>query len=181
MDKIVVLDFGSQYAHLICRRIREQGVYAELVPYNIDADTLAGMSPKGIIFSGGPASVYEDGAPFCDRRILSLGIPILGICYGHQMLVHMLGGVVKRAKREYGSAELIVDDGEDLFMGIKQRIRCWMSHGDAAESLPEGFSILAHTASSFAAAVADRARRIYGLQFHPEVAHTEHGSDILRN
>ncbi|MEM0364711.1 MAG: glutamine-hydrolyzing GMP synthase [Candidatus Nitrosocaldus sp.] len=181
MDKIVVLDFGSQYAHLICRRIREQGVYAELVPYNIDAYTLAEMSPKGIIFSGGPASVYEDGAPFCDRRILSLGIPILGICYGHQMLVHMLGGVVKRAKREYGSAELIVDDGEDLFMGIKQRIRCWMSHGDAAESLPEGFSILAHTASSFAAAVADRARRIYGLQFHPEVAHTEHGSDILRN
>ncbi len=181
MDKIVVLDFGSQYAHLICRRVREQGVYAELLPYNIDADTLAGMSPKGIIFSGGPASVYEDDAPLCDKRILTLGIPILGICYGHQMLVHMLGGVVKRAKREYGSSELIIDDGRDLFMGIKPRIRCWMSHGDAAERLPEGFEVIAHTESSFAAAVAYRARKIYGLQFHPEVAHTEHGSDILRN
>ncbi len=181
MDKIVVLDFGSQYAHLICRRVREQGVYAELLPYNIDADTLAGMSPKGIIFSGGPASVYEDDAPLCDKRILTLGIPILGICYGHQMLVHMLGGVVKRAKREYGSSELIIDDGRDLFTGIKPRIRCWMSHGDAAERLPEGFEVIAHTESSFAAAVAYRARKIYGLQFHPEVAHTEHGSDILRN
>lgn len=176
-----MLDFGSQYAHLICRRVREQGVYAELLPYNIDADTLAGMSPKGIIFSGGPASVYEDDAPLCDKRILTLGIPILGICYGHQMLVHMLGGVVKRAKREYGSSELIIDDGRDLFTGIKPRIRCWMSHGDAAERLPEGFEVIAHTESSFAAAVAYRARKIYGLQFHPEVAHTEHGSDILRN
>ncbi|MFN4337137.1 MAG: glutamine-hydrolyzing GMP synthase [Candidatus Nitrosocaldus sp.] len=181
MDKIVVLDFGSQYAHLICRRVREQGVYAELLPYNIDADILAGIDPKGIIFSGGPASVYEDNAPLCDKRILTLGIPILGICYGHQMLVHMLGGVVKRAKREYGSSELIIDDGRDLFMGIKPRIRCWMSHGDAAERLPEGFEVIAHTESSFAAAVAYRARKIYGLQFHPEVAHTEYGSDILRN
>ncbi|MCS6768005.1 MAG: glutamine-hydrolyzing GMP synthase [Candidatus Nitrosocaldus sp.] len=181
MDKIVVLDFGSQYAHLICRRIREQGVYAELLPYNIDADTLAGMNPKGIVFSGGPASVYESNAPICDRRILTLGVPILGICYGHQMLVHMLGGVVKKARREYGSAELMIDDDSDLFMNIKPRIRCWMSHGDAAEALPEGFRVLAHTESSFAAAIGDRARRIYGLQFHPEVAHTEHGSDILRN
>ncbi len=180
-DKIVILDFGSQYAHLICRRVREQGVYAELLPYNIEADRLAEMKPKGIIFSGGPASVYEPDAPLCDKRILDLNIPILGICYGHQMLVHMLGGVVKRAKREYGSAELVIDDMKDLFMGIGERIRCWMSHGDAAERLPEGFEVLAHTDGSYAAAVAYRARRIYGLQFHPEVAHTEHGSDILRN
>ncbi len=180
-DKIVILDFGSQYAHLICRRIREQGVYAELLPYSIDADTLASMKPKGIIFSGGPASVYEPNAPLCNKRILDLNIPILGICYGHQMLVHMLGGVVKKAKREYGSAELVIDDERDLFMGIGKRIRCWMSHGDAAERLPEGFEVLAHTDSSSAAAVAYRARRIYGLQFHPEVAHTEYGSDILRN
>jgi len=180
-SKIVILDFGSQYTHLICRRIREQGVYAEIVPYNIDADTLTRMNPKGIIFSGSPASVYEPNAPLCDKRILDMNIPILGICYGHQMLIHMLGGVVRRAKREYGSAELIIDDARDLFMGIGRRIRCWMSHGDAADKLPEGFEVLAHTDSSFAAAVAYRAKRIYGLQFHPEVAHTEHGSDILRN
>ena len=180
-SKIVILDFGSQYTHLICRRIREQGVYAEIVPYNIDADTLARMNPKGIIFSGSPASVYEPNAPLCDKRILDMNIPILGICYGHQMLIHMLGGVVRRAKREYGSAELIIDDARDLFMGIGRRIRCWMSHGDAADKLPEGFEVLAHTDSSSAAAVAYRAKRIYGLQFHPEVAHTEHGSDILRN
>jgi len=180
-DMIVILDFGSQYTHLICRRIREQKVYAEILPYNISADTLKSIKPKGIILSGSPSSVYEPDAPLPDTRILELGIPVLGICYGHQLIVHMLGGLVRKAKREYGNAELMIDDSRDLFMGIKERIRCWMSHGDAADRLPEGFEILAHTDNSYAAAVAYRAKRIYGLQFHPEVMHTEHGSDILRN
>ena len=115
MDKIIVLDFGSQYAHLICRRIRECKVYSELVPYNISADELKQMQPSGLIFSGGPASVYEQNAPMCDSRIFKLDLPILGICYGHQLLVHSFGGKVKRANREYGSADLMIDDSSDLF------------------------------------------------------------------
>lgn len=181
MDKIIVLDFGSQYAHLICRRIRECKVYSELVPYNISADELKRMEPKGLIFSGGPASVYEPNAPMCDKEIFDLGLPILGICYGHQLLVHSFGGKVKKANREYGSADLIIDDSSDLFKSLNSKIRCWMSHGDAAEKLPSGFKVLAHTNNSFAAAIGSKERSVYGIQFHPEVAHTEGGVEILKN
>lgn len=181
MDKIVVLDFGSQYAHLICRRIREFKVFAELVPYDISADELKHMEPMGIIFSGGPASVYEENAPMCDRKIFELNLPILGICYGHQTLVHNFGGKVRRANREYGSAELIIDDPSGLFNGLNSKMRCWMSHGDAADKLPDGFEVIAHTNNSFAAAIADKKRNFYGIQFHPEVAHTEKGIEVLKN
>ncbi|MFQ5920898.1 MAG: glutamine-hydrolyzing GMP synthase [Nitrososphaerales archaeon] len=181
MDKIIVLDFGSQYAHLICRRIREGKVYSELVPYDIPAEELKSMEPAGLIFSGGPASVYESGAPKCDSRIFSLGVPILGICYGHQLVVDSLGGKVKKAGREYGSAHLTIDDPTDLLSNLDSEIRCWMSHADAAEKLPDGFRVLAHTDSSFAAAIGSREKRVYGIQFHPEVAHTEKGTEILGN
>ncbi|RMF30624.1 MAG: glutamine-hydrolyzing GMP synthase [Candidatus Nitrosothermus koennekii] len=181
MDKIVILDFGSQYAHLICRRIRELGVYAELLPYNTPIDKIIDKNVKGIIFSGGPASVYEEDAPLADKRILDLNIPVLGICYGHQFIVHSLGGKVKRAKREYGRAELLIDDNTDLFKNFDGKTVCWMSHADAADTLPEGFEVIAHTNNSFAAAIRDNKRKIYGIQFHPEVAHTERGIEILKN
>jgi GMP synthase (glutamine-hydrolysing) len=181
MDKILVLDFGSQYAHLICRRIRECKVYSELVPYNITAEELKKMEPTGLIFSGGPASVYEKNAPICDKKIFDMNLPILGICYGHQLMVHSFGGRVKRANREYGRADLMIDDPSDLFDNLNSKIRCWMSHGDAAEKLPEGFQVMAHTDSSFAAAIGNKSEHLYGIQFHPEVAHTEKGIEILRN
>ncbi|MGH9876443.1 MAG: glutamine-hydrolyzing GMP synthase [Nitrososphaerales archaeon] len=181
MDKIIVLDFGSQYAHLICRRIRECKVYSELVPYNISADELKQMKPTGLIFSGGPASVYEQNAPMCDKKIFDLNVPILGICYGHQLLVHSFGGKVKKAHREYGSADLMIDDSSDLFSSLNSKVRCWMSHGDAAEMLPDGFKIIAHTNSSFAAAIGNKGKKVYGIQFHPEVAHTEKGIEVLKN
>lgn len=181
MDKIIVLDFGSQYAHLICRRIRECKVYSELVPYNISAEELKKMQPTGLIFSGGPASVYEPNAPMCDKKIFDLNLPILGICYGHQLLVYSFGGRVKRANKEYGRAELMIDDPSDLFNNLNSKIRCWMSHGDAAEKLPDGFKVMAHTDNSFAAAIGSKEKHVYGIQFHPEVAHTERGIEILRN
>jgi GMP synthase (glutamine-hydrolysing) len=181
MNKIIVLDFGSQYAHLICRRIRECKVYSELVPYSISANELKQMQPTGLIFSGGPASVYEPNAPMCDSKIFDLDLPILGICYGHQLIVHNNGGKVKKANREYGSADLMIDDSSDLFNNLNAKIRCWMSHGDAAEKLPDGFKVLAHTNNSFAAAIGSKERKMYGIQFHPEVAHTEKGVEILKN
>jgi len=181
MDKIIVLDFGSQYAHLICRRIRECKVYSELVPYNISADELKRMEPIGLIFSGGPASVYEQNAPMCGNEIFKLDLPILGICYGHQLLVHSFGGKVRRANREYGSADLMIDDSSNLFNNLNSKIRCWMSHADAAEKIPDGFKVLAHTNNSFAAAIGNKEKSVYGIQFHPEVAHTEKGIEILKN
>lgn len=182
MDKIVVLDFGSQYSNLICRRIRDTNVYCELLPYNTPITELKQIRPNGIIFSGGPASVYFNESPKPDKEIFELGVPILGICYGHQLLVEHFGGKVKKTStREYGRADLIIDNKCDLFTTIDNKINCWMSHGDAAENLPEGFEILAHTENSFSAAIANRKKRFYGLQFHPEVVHTEHGIDILKN
>ena len=181
MDRITVLDFGSQYSHLICRRIREFSVYAELVPYDIGADKLRERRPKGIILSGGPASVSSPGAPVPDDGIFEAGLPVLGICYGHQLIVDRYGGRVKRANREYGSSLLTVDGGSDLLGGIGGAIRAWMSHGDEAERVPPGFGIIGHTESSKAAAIASEEGRVYGIQFHPEVAHTEQGSKILEN
>ncbi len=182
IDKIIVLDFGSQYSHLICRRIREMNVYCELLPYNTPAKVINDIKPKGIIFSGGPASIYSSDSPIPDGQIFGLGVPILGICYGHQLIVDKFGGKVKRASyREYGSAELFIDDTSDLFDKVGSKIRCWMSHADAAEVLPEGFRTLAHTQNSPSAAVVKTGMNIYGIQFHPEVVHTENGLEILKN
>lgn len=188
MDKIVVLDFGSQYSHLICRRIREANVYCELLPYNTPAKVLKEMDPKGIIFSGGPASVYAKGAPKPDKQVFAMGKPILGICYGHQVLVDNFGGKVKRAaSREYGRAGLKIDDSSDLFKDLGSNgnggsiINCWMSHGDAAEMVPEGFKVIGHTENSQSAAIGNRQSKMYGIQFHPEVVHTERGVQILKN
>jgi len=183
MDKIVVLDFGSQYSHLICRRLREINVYCEILPYNIPLSGLKSIHPKGIILSGGPASIYSEKSPKPDSKIFDAGIPILGICYGHQLIVDHFGGKIKRTdRREYGRADLIIDNKQDLFSNIdNEMIKCWMSHGDAAEVLPEEFKILAHTLSSPSAAVGNNQKGFYGLQFHPEVVHTEKGVEILKN
>ncbi len=181
MDKIVVLDFGSQYSHLICRRIRDLSVYAELVPFDISYEKLEELQPKGIIFSGGPSSVYKENAPKPNEKIFDANIPILGICYGHQLIVDKFGGKVKRKNREYGSALLMIDNDKDLLSSLGDSIRAWMSHGDEAEQIPTGFEVIGHTESARAAAIASKENPIYGIQFHPEVVHTENGSEILKN
>jgi GMP synthase (glutamine-hydrolysing) len=181
MDRIIVLDFGSQYSHLICRRIREFSVYAELVPYDISLEQLQHLNPKGIIFSGGPSSVYNPDAPKPDPKIFQLKLPLLGICYGHQLIVDNFGGRVKRANKEYGHSILSVDNGSDLLSGVGGSVRAWMSHGDEAEKIPSNFEIIGHTERSHAAAIANKQQSIYGIQFHPEVVHTENGVQILKN
>ena len=181
MDKIVVLDFGSQYSHLICRRIRDFSVYAELVPYDISLDELKKLEPKGIIFSGGPSSVYNSDAPFPEQAVFDLKLPLLGICYGHQLIVNNFGGKVKRANKEYGSSLLSIDNDSNLLGGIGESVRAWMSHGDEAEQIPTGFEVIGHTESAKAAAIANNEKSIFGIQFHPEVVHTEQGVEILKN
>ncbi len=176
-----MLDFGSQYSHLICRRIREFSVYAELVPYDISAEKLREMNPKGIIFSGGPSSVYAKDAPRPDPNIFQMKLPLLGICYGHQLIVDNFGGKVKRANKEYGHSILTIDNGSDLLGGVGSSLRAWMSHGDEAEKIPSNFEIIGHTERSQAAAIANRQHLVYGIQFHPEVVHTENGVQILKN
>ena len=181
MDKIVVLDFGSQYSHLICRRIREFSVYAELVPYNISYEELQKLNPTGIIFSGGPSSVYNSDAPIPENKIFDMDLPLLGICYGHQLIVNKYGGKVKRANKEYGSSLLTIDSDEGILNGIGESVRAWMSHGDEAEQIPQGFKVIGHTENAKAAAIASEEKSIYGIQFHPEVVHTEQGTAILKN
>jgi len=182
IDKVLVLDFGAQYAHLIARRIRECRVYSELIPYNTKAEDIAQLRPRGLVLSGGPANVYQKGAPLPDPAIYDLKIPILGICYGLQTIVHQLGGEVARVeKREYGKAVLYITDTTDLFKGLKSTTICWMSHGDSAKTIPVGFETIAYTENSPYAAIRDSKRKIYALQFHPEVSHTPRGKKILRN
>ncbi|MGH1568888.1 MAG: glutamine-hydrolyzing GMP synthase [Nitrosopumilus sp.] len=181
MDTIVVLDFGSQYSHLICRRIREFSVYAELVPYDIGYEELQKLNPTGIIFSGGPSSVYNSDAPIPENKIFDMDLPLLGICYGHQLIVNKYGGKVKRANKEYGSSLLTIDSDKDLLNGVGESVRAWMSHGDEAEQIPDGFKVIGHTESAKAAAIASEEKSIYGIQFHPEVVHTEQGTKILKN
>ncbi len=181
MDKIVVLDFGSQYSHLICRRIRDFSVYAEIVPFDISIGELKKHEPKGMIFSGGPSSVYNSDAPLPNTEVFKMNLPLLGICYGHQLIVNNFGGKVKKANKEYGSSLLSIDNDSDLLGGIGESVRAWMSHGDEAEEIPPGFEIIGHTESAKAAAIADRKKAIYGIQFHPEVVHTEQGTEILKN
>ncbi len=179
---IVILDFGSQYSELIARRVRETEVYSLVMGYATTAEELRQLAPKGLILSGGPSSVYEEGAPVCDPAIWDLGIPMLGVCYGMQLMVQQLGGAVVAAGRaEYGKAPITVDDPIDLLTNVEQGSTMWMSHGDSVQSLPEGFVRLAHTENTPEAAVANHARRLYGVQFHPEVVHSTGGMVMLRN
>ena len=179
---LIILDFGSQYSELIARRIRETEVYSEVLSYRTPVEQLKQLNPKGIILSGGPNSVYADHAPHCDPEIWNLGIPILGVCYGMQLMVQQLGGRVEQADRgEYGKASLHIDDPTDLLTNVKDGATMWMSHGDSVTHLPEGFEVLAHTDNTPSAAVAHPARQFYGVQFHPEVVHSEGGQALIRN
>lgn len=181
-EKILILDFGSQVTQLIARRVREQSVYCEIHPYNIPYSSIREFSPKGIILSGGPASVYDKDAPHCDARIFDLKVPVLGICYGMQLMTHMLGGKVERSqKREYGRAIMVLDDVTDLFAGFDGSAEVWMSHGDRIETMPDGFKVISHTEHCPVAAMKNEKRRLFGVQFHPEVVHTPRGDDMLCN
>jgi GMP synthase (glutamine-hydrolysing) len=185
-DRILILDFGSQYTQLIARRVRETHVYSQILPCIVPLATVTAYRPKGIILSGGPASVYERKAPQVSRQLFDLGVPVLGICYGMQLMTHLLDGeVAKASRREYGRAELIIDDDSDLFKGVGQDrgTIVWMSHGDRIERMPKGFRSIAHTHNSPVAAMklTDAGRRFYCLQFHPEVAHTAGGFRLLQN
>jgi len=183
---IVVLDFGGQYTQLIARRIRDQQVFSTILPCTATPEEIRRFEPVGLVLSGGPSSVYDPGAPVCDANVLRLGIPVLGICYGMQWIAHQLGGKVERAeRREYGRADLEMQDGPGsaesaLFTGLPKSLRVWNSHGDHVRRLPEGFRTTATTENA-TAAIEDPARRIYAVEFHPEVKHTDRGSEILRN
>jgi GMP synthase (glutamine-hydrolysing) len=181
---ILVLDFGSQYTQLIARRIREAHVYCEIHPFNVSLEKIHALKPQGIILSGGPASVYQENAPKVRAELFKLPVPFLGVCYGMGIINLAWGGEAARAeRREYGPAELIVDNDADLFRGFakKEPVRVWMSHGDKMTSIPQGWQVLAHSSNSPIAAFADPARRLFGVQFHPEVAHTPRGKEILDN
>jgi GMP synthase (glutamine-hydrolysing) len=179
---IIILDFGSQYSELIARRIRETQVYSEVLSYRTSAEELRRINPKGIILSGGPSSVYDEGAPQCDPAIWHLGIPVLGVCYGMQLMVKQLGGKVERAKRaEYGKASLRISDPTDLLTNVEDASTMWMSHGDSCSLLPHGFEILAYTDNTPCAAIADHEKRLFGVQFHPEVVHSVGGIALIRN
>jgi GMP synthase (glutamine-hydrolysing) len=181
-SKILILDFGSQYTQVIARRIRECQVYSEIVPFNTAATEIAKLKPNGMILSGGPASVYDKGAPHLDPKIFSLGIPVLGICYGLMLMAHHLGGqVVFTGRREYGAGTLHIANRSQLLDGLGPQIDVWNSHGDEVTALPKGFRASGRTESSNFAAVEDPQRKLYGLQFHPEVAHTPRGKEILQN
>jgi len=181
-EMVVVLDFGSQYNQLITRRIREFGVYSELHPHTITAEEIKRMNVKGIIFSGGPNSVYEENAFHCDPAIFDLGLPILGICYGMQLMAKNLGGAVEKAKhREYGKAEIEVQKESLLFDQLPKNQVVWMSHGDLVTKMPEGFDLIATNPSCPVAAMSHKEKKFYAVQFHPEVRHSEYGNDLLKN
>lgn len=181
-DSIAILDFGSQYAQLIARRVREHEVYSELLPHSITAAELKRMNPKGIILSGGPSSCYEEHAPKLDPEIWKLGLPVLGVCYGMQLMAHDLGGVVEPAEvREYGRALLTVVHHGKLFDGLDPTMESWMSHGDSVTTMPDGFKTIALTSDTPVAAIADEERHYYGVQFHPEVVHTRGGKQLIAN
>jgi GMP synthase (glutamine-hydrolysing) len=179
---IIIIDFGSQYSELIARRIRETQVYSEVLSYRTSAEELRLIAPRGIILSGGPSSVYDDHAPKCDPEIWNLGIPVLGVCYGMQLMVKELGGTVEKVKHgEYGKAKLFIEDPTDLLTNVEEGATMWMSHGDSCTQLPEGFSILAHTNNTPCAAISNPGRKLFGVQFHPEVVHSEGGIALIRN
>jgi GMP synthase (glutamine-hydrolysing) len=179
---ILIIDFGSQYNQLIARRVREHHVYCQIEPPSIRPEAIQALKPQGIILSGGPASIYEKNSPKADSAIFSLGIPVLGICYGMHFMMATLGGTVHRAgKREYGFAELEVKMGENLFKGVAKKSTCWMSHGDSIGKMPSGFKIAAATANTKVAAAVHIKKRLFGVQYHPEVAHTRMGKKMLHN
>jgi GMP synthase (glutamine-hydrolysing) len=181
-EKLLVLDFGSQYTQLIARRVRELNVYCEIHPFNRSLSFVRNFNPKGIILSGGPASVYDEGAPRIDAELLTLNVPVLGICYGMQVLTLRLGGAVARAgRREYGRASIAIVEKSPLFDGLEETLDVWMSHGDRIEALPAGFVTIANSQNSPHAAIQHKAKSIFGVQFHPEVVHTPRGKEILRN
>jgi len=185
-NAILVLDFGGQYCHLIGRRVREHNVYSEIVPYDITAKEIESFrdrfNVKGLILSGGPASVYEKNAPKCNSEILEWNLPVLGLCYGHQLLAQMAGGAVKPSeRREYGITYAVVDRAVGVLKGLSHKERVWMSHGDTVYTLPDDYEVLAHSENSPVAAFRHREKPIYGLQWHPEVMHTENGTRMLRN
>jgi len=179
---IAILDFGSQYTHLIARRVRECGVFSEIMPFNTKARELLSRKANGIILSGGPASVTGKRSPGCDKNLFGIGIPVLGICYGAQLMAKVLGGRVSSAKaREYGKAILTKKGGGDLLKGLRTKETVWMSHGDKVTRLPRGFHVIGRTGNSLIAAMEDRKRKLFGVQFHPEVVHTPKGSIVLKN
>lgn len=181
-EMIVVLDFGGQYNQLIARRVRECNVYCEVHPYNLSLDKLKEMAPRGIIFTGGPNSVYAEDAPVCDRAVFELGIPVLGICYGSQLMAYLGGGRVATAPvSEYGKTEVEVDNGRRLFEGVGKKTICWMSHTDYIEQVPEGFAVTATTPVCPVAAMENAEKNLYAVQFHPEVMHTQEGMKMLHN
>ena len=180
---VVILDFGGQYKELIARRVRECGVYSVIEPYDTPVEQLAAMKPIGIIFTGGPQSVYADDSPACDEKVFRLGVPILGICYGMQLMCHMCGGrVISCLQSEYGTLDATLDVTDSaLFTGLESDQRVLMSHTDRVDALPEGFRVTAHTALCPVAAFENNERRLYGVQFHPEVENSVHGKDMLHN
>lgn len=181
-ETILILNFYGQYNQLIARRVRECNVYSEIVPYNISFDEIKRKNPKGIIFTGGPSSVYENNAPMCDKNIFNLGVPILGICYGMQLITHMLGGVVEKAnKREYGETNVNIDNFSPLFNGFDSNNICLMSHTDFVKELPKGFKNIGYSSQCPNAAIMNLEKNIYGIQFHPEVNLTKNGTEIIRN
>ncbi|WP_321493212.1 glutamine-hydrolyzing GMP synthase [uncultured Desulfobacter sp.] len=179
---IIVIDFGSQFNQLIARRVRENNVYCQVEPADIPLEKIKELAPTGIILSGGPSSIYEENSPTIDTGIFNLGVPILGICYGMQYMVHALGGTIEQAsKKEYGFAELRITPGNPLFKQMDDSFQCWMSHGDSAKTLPQGFEITAQTDNTPIAAIADYAKKLFGLQFHPEVEHSINGAAMIRH
>ena len=179
---VLVVDFGAQYAQLIARRVREASVYSEIVHHNITAAEVKAKNPLAIILSGGPSSVYEAGSPQLDKGILELGIPVLGICYGFQILASVLGGRVDATgKKEYGATELRVTAGGEILEGQPAEQICWMSHGDQVMQAPEGFEVLASTDTTPVAAFSNSEKKIYGVQWHPEVKHSAFGQNVLEN
>ena len=181
-ELILIIDFYGQYNQLIARRVRECNVYSEIVPYKISIEEIKKKNPKGIIFTGGPSSVYEEGAPRCDKEIFNLGIPVLGICYGMQFMTDSLGGKVQKAEmREYGEIPVKINNNSKLFEGLEDSSVCLMSHTDYVEQIPEGFKIIGTTDNCPAAAIENEQRKLYGIQFHTEVNNTANGTKIIKN
>ena len=181
-EKVIVIDFGGQYNQLVARRVRECNVYCEIYSYKTDIEQIKAMNPKGIILTGGPNSCYEEGAPTYRKELFELGIPVLGLCYGAQLMMHVLGGKVEKAPvREYGKTEVYVDQSSPLFADVAETTICWMSHFDYISRAAEGFRITAHTADCPVAAAECADKKLYAIQFHPEVLHTVEGTKMLYN
>ena len=181
-EKVIVIDFGGQYNQLVARRVRECNVYCEIYSYRTDIETIKAMQPKGIILTGGPNSCYEADSPTYTRELFELGIPVLGLCYGAQLMMHVLGGKVEKAPvREYGKTEVVVDQASQLFTDVSEKTICWMSHFDYISKVAPDFKIVAHTADCPVAAAENKEKNLYAIQFHPEVLHTQEGTKMLYN